>query len=283
MKIILIWTLAVAISLVPLGLLFRANPRAIPVGLFAFSGPLIFIVGALGIGGAGAGSQGQANRLLAQWVATLVVVAILGIVSFMWLGGSAGSRSKWVGLSWLTWAVVFFICAKAVSAAENVRRAARYQIEKKEMADPNSDYSKLKARYDKPSPPPVPVLQRVVDAVAERMANDPFKPARFVYFGDTQKPETVAIWAVMSLDSSKVFGAQAIRNGGLFIKVTLAMRERGLDDPASVGVTTEELIEAAGGDSAYFGPDGSRVTPQFDRAHDVSAPVHDLYPPLRRD
>jgi len=87
----------------------------------------------------------------------------------------------------------------------------------------------------------------------------------------------------MSLDSSKVFGAQAIRNGGLFIKVTLAMRERGLDDPASVGVTTEELIEAAGGDSAYFGPDGSRVTPQFGRAHDVSSPVHDLYPPVRRD
>lgn len=278
MKITLIWLAAIAISLVPLSMLYRGNPRAVPLGFLVAVGPLVFVFGALGIGFSG---DQNGHELFTAWVITLVVMAVLAVLNYIWLVRSGTSPEKWIGLGWVAWTIVVMVCWKAAGLAHEEQLAARYEIEKKEMADPSSHYSKVKAMYDRPNPAPVPTLTRVVNAVNEDMASYPIRPARWVYFGDEAKPETVSIWAVMDRDSAEVFGPTAVRTGGYFLRVNLALKGR-MEGPVSVGITTEQLIAAAGGDSAYFGAEGSRVVPQFDRSHVVGSPVTDLAPPLRR-
>ena len=282
-KITLIWAVAIALCLVPLTMLFRGNPRAVSLGLFVFSAPVLLAFGALALGGSAYNAPNGLERQATILITAVAVIGLLAILNFIWIGGPFDSRVKWAVLGAVTWGLVFGVVSKAAGEAGRVRSAADWQIEKKEMADPNSEYSKRKAMYGKPLPATEGWLERAVHSAEKTLSNHEFKPSRLVYFGNEKDPESVTVWAVFALDSSRVFGEHAVGTLGYFEWINNAFLLENMRSPVAVGITTEALIGEAGGDTAYFGGDGKNVIPQYDRSTDISVPRKEISAPVKRD
>jgi hypothetical protein len=133
-----------------------------------------------------------------------------------------------------------------------------------------------------------PVLESTRSWFLERFGPTLFLGhARYLTFGNpAQNPADVSIWAVMTLTEYQRFDVFSQDLKQLFVELNYWLVKAGYSWTVAAGAVDERDVAAAGGDDAYFGRNGERVTPQWtaDRLAEAKAAttLPALAPPLRR-
>ena len=89
MKVVWIWVTALILSAVPVGLLARRNRPSVLTGVLVVALFVVFALGGLGLGGAGAGPTSDLAGLLILWIVVMAVWAVVTpTVHVTWLSYS---------------------------------------------------------------------------------------------------------------------------------------------------------------------------------------------------
>src|SRR5205809_8117119 len=97
MKVVGIWLTALAISAVPVGLLARRNAGSVLAGALVVALFVVYGLGALGVGGAGAGPTSDAGSVMMLWILVMAGLGYLRLIAFSPRNGSFSERIKWTG------------------------------------------------------------------------------------------------------------------------------------------------------------------------------------------
>jgi hypothetical protein len=268
-----------ALAFGPLALIAMRNPHALPVGLFAF-GALIVVSPVAWI----AYVQSPLKAGIIGF-AMFVLLAWLTVMSFRFAAAGASGRALWSVGSVVAWMIAFYLVPAALRSvwrnAEMDRSIAKGRAEQTAIEQARDD---LSAHPEKRQP----VLDSTRAWFLERFGPAIFLGhARYLTFGDPARdPAHVSIWAVMTLNEYQRFDVFSQDLKQLFVELNYWLGKAGYSWTVAAGAVDEREVAAAGGDEAYFGRYGERVTPQWtaDRLDEArrATGLPALAPPLRR-
>ena len=235
-----LWPDAIAIRLPPAILAL--------VGAFAFFNVL----------GAGLGARGGGSWLYIM-IGTYVAVVVYVFIQT----GRLGRPERWYSgvLLLLVW---ILICV--VAAFDAARRMSRHARDLRE--------SKRRLEVDaRDGERPLRLIQAMEDARKQWNSARPARPVvRVVHFGEPIfAPRDVVVWALHSDPTNDEWLKDHAGNtlAELFAgTLEMRLREVGYPHAIDVGVAPAADVAAAGGDEAYFGEDGRRLTPQAPPTHE---------------
>jgi hypothetical protein len=260
MKIVWIWMVALAISALPVVWLARRNPRAVLTGALLPALLLVYALGGLGLGGAGAGPRGDLGTLLLMWIVVMAVLLGLLLFSFSRMKGSFVERIKWTAVGVGVWVFVGTMVTRASGEVNDLRVEAETQAFVKHAAQAQADQRRELDR--------TPERRRaVLDSVLAQMKQGElgYRPlGRLLVFGDaTTAPERVVLWTVVTPGPKDTWAAYSFYGERLHQRLNALLQERGYPAKIGLGIAFAAAVDSAGGDEAYFGPDGANVMPQY--------------------
>lgn len=255
----------------PLILLAWKNVRALPVGLlvgasiaiYAF-GLVVFVMGP------------ASNRKIL--LAGGVVLAALTVFSFVIAGDAALSRIGWSVLSLAAWMSAIHFGGQLI---DNAKRDARFARDDIKRAAEEAHLATKCAELESDPTKRRPVLARELSKYIETVK--PFRNHwRYITFGDpATDPGNVTVWAIVTLYQDQHLDnlKHALRD--LFTDLNRSLRKEGYVWTLSAGAVDARDVAAAGGDSRFFGADGSGVIPQWPATMTQAELSKPLLPPLQ--
>lgn len=284
-KVIVIWVTALAISAVPIGLLARRHPRAVLAGALVVALLVVYALGGFGLGGAGAGagaSSGLAG-LVIMWIAVMVALVILLLITVARMSGSLEERLKWTAAGVGVWILVGMIVSRASGEVQDLRRQAELQAFLDRAAQAEAEIPRTRRELDK-----APERRRVIlDSTLAQVKGEvvlSYRPVdRFVVLGDpATEPEHVVVWAVITPTPKQSWPVYSFYGERLHQRLNSLLRERGYPAKIALGFASAAAIDSAGGDQAYFGRDGSELIPQYQPDNVIGSHPRRLEAPRRR-
>ncbi len=88
---------------------------------------VVYGLGALGVGGAGAGPTSDAGSVLILWIVVMAVLVCLLLITFSRMNGSFSERIKWTARGVGVWILVGIIVSRASGEVQDVKREAESQ------------------------------------------------------------------------------------------------------------------------------------------------------------
>src|SRR5256885_1367765 len=149
MKVISIWVAALAISAIPVGLLARRNPRSVLAGALVVALFVVYGLGALGVGGAGAGPTSDAGSVLILWIVVMAVLVCLLLITFARMNGSFFERIKWTARGVGVWILVGMIVSLASGEVQDVHLEAESQAFLERAAQAEAEIPRTRAKLDR--------------------------------------------------------------------------------------------------------------------------------------
>ena len=282
-KVVWIWVTALAISAVPVGLLARRNPRSVLAGALVAALFVVCALGALGVGGAGAGPRSDVAGLLILWISVMAVLVWLLLITFARMNGSFLERIKSTAVGVGVWILVGMIVSRASGEVQDLQIAASARTFQEQAAQAEAEIPRTRAALDR-----TPERRRaVLDGTLAQMKGEvvlDYRPVgRFVVFGDpATEPERVVVWAVVTPRPPQSWAAYSSYGERLHQRLNNLLREQGYPGKIALGFAFSAPIDSAGGDEAYFGRDGSKVIPQYLPDHVIGDRPRRLEAPRRK-
>jgi hypothetical protein len=260
----------------PLILVAWKNARALPVGLLGFLSLAMLTFGFVIF--AMSPSSNRIFQLLAA-----VVLAALTVLSFRFAADGFGSRIGWSVLSLVAWMMAFMFGQQLI---DNIKRDAGFAKARVERVAEEAEIARKRAELEADPTKRGPVLARQLSKYAGQWYMF-LGQARYITFGDpASDPDHVTVWAVITLNEHQRLEGFNHNLTQLFTELNYRLPREGYRWPVGVGAVESRDVAAAGGDSAFFGPDGSNVIPQWPATTtqaEISQPsVPPLQPPARR-
>ena len=261
----------------PLILLAWKNARALPAGLLCFLSMATLLFGFVNF----MMSRSNAERIIQLLAA--VVLAGLTVWSIRFAGDDAGSRISWSALSLIAWMMAVMFGGHLI---DTIKRNARYAKDRVERAAEESELARKRAELEAD-----PTKRRaVLEQQLSKHVNSwhPFHGhARYITFGDpASDPDHVTVWAIITLNEHQRFEFFNNDLKQLFTELNSRLRREGYPWAVGIGAVESPDVAAAGGDSAFFGPDGTNVIPQWPATTTPAdlnqSTVPPLQPPARR-
>jgi hypothetical protein len=261
----------------PLILLAWKNPRALPVGLLGFLSIAALAFGFVVL--VMSSSSARGILLLGG-----VVLAALTVFSFRFAGGDVGSKIGWSALSFVAWMMAFMFGQQLI---DNIKRDAGFAKSRVERAQEEAEIARKRADLEAD-----PTKRRAVLAAQLSKYVNSWQlflgHARYITFGDpSSDPEHVTVWAIVTLNEHQRLEPFNHELKQLFTELNYRLRKEGYPWAVGAGAVESGDVVAAGGDSAFFGPDGTSVIPQWPATTtqaQLSEPgVPPLQPPARRN
>lgn len=270
--------LFVALGCGPLILLAWKNARALPVGLLVFLSIAIYAFGLVVF------VMGPASNRKILLVGG-VILAALTVFSFMIAGDDALSRIGWSVLSLAVWMSAIRYGGQVIENAKRDARSARDHIKR---AAEEAEIARKCAELASDPTKRGPVLARELSKYVE--TQKPFyNRGRYITFGDpVTNPGNVTVWAIITFNPYQLPHLDTFNHElrYFFTDLNRSLRKEGYVWTVGVGAVTALDVAAAGGDSKFFGADGSRVIPQWPattaQAELSKALLPPLLPPARR-
>src|SRR5436190_427675 len=263
MKVVGIWLTALAISAVPVGWLARRNARSVLAGALVVALFVVYGLGALGVGGAGAGPTSDAGSVLILWIVVMAVLAYL-LITFSRMNGSFSERIKWTGRGVGVWILVGIIISGASGEAQDLKLEAESQAFLERAAQAEAEIPRTRAALDRTPERRRAVLDGTLAQVKGEIAGNYRAVDRFVVFGDpATEPDHVVVWAVVTPTRYVTWLSYSFDGERLHQRLNNLLRERGYPVKIAFGFASSTAIDSAGGDEAYFGRDGSKVIRQY--------------------
>ncbi len=284
MKVVWIWLTALVISAVPIWLLARRNPRSVLAGALVVALFVVYGVGALGVGGAGAGPTSDAGSVLILWIVVLAVLVCLLLITFSRMNGSFSERIKWTARGVGIWILVGMIVSLASGEVQDLHLEAESQAFLERAAQAEAEIPRTRAKLDRTPERRRAVLDNTLAQVKGEVVLSYREGGRFVVLGDpATEPEHVVVWAVVTPRPPESWAAYSFYGERLHQRLNSLLRERGYPGKIALGFAFSAVIDSAGGDDAYFGPDGSKVIPQYLPDNVIGDRPRRLEPPRRKD
>jgi hypothetical protein len=255
----------------PLMLVAWKNARALPVGLLAFLslitvtfGFVVFVMSKPG------------NRIIP--VVAGVVLLVLTVFAFRIAGDDLGSRIGWSVVSLVAWMMAINFGGNLI---DNIKRDAGFAKSRVERIAEEAEIARKRAELEAD-----PTKRRAVVAAQLSKYVQSWKPflnhARYITFGDpATDPEQVTLWAILSLTEHQRFDVFNHELKKLFTDLNYSLRKEGYPWAVAAGAVEARDVAAAGGDSRFFGADGSSVSPQWPATATRAKLAEPLVPPLQ--
>jgi len=284
MKVVWIWVTALAISAVPVGLLARRNRPSVLTGVLVVALFVVFALGGLGLGGAGAGPRSDLAGLLILWIVVMAVLAWLLLITFARMNGSFVERIKWTGVGVGVWILVGMIVSRASGEMQDLRMEAETQASVDQEARAEAEIPRTRAKLDRTPERRQAVLDSALAQVKGEFRVQNYREiGRFVVFGDpATEPDRVVVWTVVTPTPHITLLSYSFYGERLHQRVNTLLRERGYPVKIALGFASSTAIDSAGGDAAYFGRDGSKVIPQYLPDNVIGNHPRRLEPPRRK-
>ena len=283
MKVVGIWLTALAISAVPVGWLARRNARSVLAGALVVALFVVYGLGALGVGGAGAGPTSDAGSVLILWIVVMAVLAYL-LITFSRMNGSFSERIKWTGRGVGVWILVGIIISGASGEAQDLKLEAESQAFLERAAQAEAEIPRTRAALDRTPERRRAVLDGTLAQVKGEIAGNYRAVDRFVVFGDpATEPDHVVVWAVVTPTRYVTWLSYSFDGERLHQRLNNLLRERGYPVKIAFGFASSTAIDSAGGEEAYFGRDGSKVIPQYLPDNVIGDRPRRLEAPRRKD
>ncbi len=264
MKVISIWVAALAISAIPVGLLVRRNARSVLAGALVVALFVVYGLGALGVGGAGAGPTSDAGSVLILWIVVMAVLVCLLLITFARMNGSFFERIRWTGVGVGVWILVGMIVSGASGEVQDLHLEAESQAFLERAAQAEAEIPRTRAKLDRTPERRRAVLDNTLAQVKGEVVLSYREVGRFVVLGDpATAPEHVVVWAVVTPRPPESWAAYSFYGERLHQRLNSLLRERGYPVKIALGFAFSAAIDSAGGDEAYFGRDGSKIIPQY--------------------
>lgn len=265
MKVVSIWIAALAISAVPVGWLAMRNRRSVLAGALVVALFVVYGLGGLGLGGAGAGPTSDVGGLLVMWIVALVVLGCLLLITFARMTGSFLERIKWTAAGVGVWILVGMIVSRASGEVQGLRMEARTQALVQQSAQAEAEIPRRRSELDRTPERRRALLDSTLARVKVDFAQSYYREVRrFVVFGDpATEPAHVVVWAVIAPTRQETLVAYSYYGERLQQRLNTLLRERGYPAKIALGFVFSATIDSAGGDEAYFGLDGSKLIPQY--------------------
>jgi len=284
MKVVGIWLTALAISAVPVGWLARRNARSVLAGALVVALFVVYGLGALGVGGVGAGPTSDAGSVLILWIVVMAVLAYLLLITFSRMNGSFSERIKWTGRGVGVWILVGIIISGASGEAQDLKLEAESQAFLERAAQAEAEIPRTRDALDRTPERRRAVLDGTLAQVKGEIAGNYGAVDRFVVFGDpATEPDHVVVWAVVTPTRYVTWLSYSFDGERLHQRLNNLLRERGYPVKIAFGFASSTAIDSAGGDEAYFGRDGSKVIPQYLPDNVISDRPRRLEAPRRKD
>jgi len=264
-KVVWIWLTALAISAIPVGLLWRRNPRSLLAGALVVALFVVFALGGFGLGGAGAGPSSDLAGLLIMWIVVMVALLWLLLITFARMNGSFHERIKSTAVGVGVWILVGMIVSRASGEVQDLQVVAETQAFLDQAARAEAEIPRTRAKLDRTPERRRAVLDSTLAQVKREFAASHYREiGRFVVFGDpATEPDRVVVWVVVTPTPRVTWLSYSFYAEGLHQKMNDLLRERGYPVKIALGFASSAAIDSAGGDEAYFGRDGSQVIPQY--------------------
>ena len=150
MKVVWIWLTALAISAIPVGLLWRRNPRSLLAGALVVALFVVFALGGFGLGGAGAGPSSDLAGLLIMWIVVMVALLWLLLITFARMNGSFHERIKSTAVGVGVWILVGMIVSRASGEVQDLQVVAETQAFLDQAARAEAEIPRTRAKLSSP-------------------------------------------------------------------------------------------------------------------------------------
>jgi len=246
----------------------------------------LFIVGALGamgLGGAGAGARSDLGSILVGWIVVMVALVSLLLITFARMSGSLDERLKWTAVGVGVWILVGMIVSGASGEVQDLQRQVEMRAFLDRAARAEAEIPRTRRELDK-----TPERRRViVDSTLAQVKGEVVasyrEVGRFVVLGDpATDPARVVVWAVITPTPGQSWPAYSFYGERLHQRLNSLLRERGYPAKVALGFASSAAIDSAGGDEAYFGRDGSEVIPQYPPGNVIGDRPRRLEAPRRK-
>jgi hypothetical protein len=258
-------------GLVPLMLVAWKNARALPVGLLAFLSLSVVMFGFVILVMSKPGNR--TIPLLAG-----VVVLVLAVFAFLIAADDLTSRIGWSVVSLAAWMMAINYGGNLI---DNIKRDAGFAKSRVERIAEEAEIARKRAELDAD-----PTKRHAVLAAQLSKYVESWKPflnhARYITFGDpATDPEQVTVWAILSLTEHQRFDVFNHELKKLFTDLNHSLRKEGYPWAVAAGAVEARDVAVAGGDSRFFGADGSSVSPQWPATTTQAKLAEPLLPPLQ--
>ena len=211
-------------SALPVVWLARRNPRAVLTGALLPALLLVYALGGLGLGGAGAGPRSDLGTMLLMWIVVMAVLLGLLLFSFSRMKGSFVERIKWTAVGVGVWVFVGTMVTRASGEVNDLRVEAETHAFVKHAAQAQADQRRELDR--------TPERRRaVLDSVLAQMKQGElgYRPlGRLLVFGDaTTAPERVVLWTVVTPGPKDTWAAYSFYGERLHQRLNALLQERG--------------------------------------------------------
>jgi hypothetical protein len=262
--VLLVWSVAAAIAIVPLVWLGSRNVRAVPIGALLVALLAVVGFGALAVGGAGAGNPSDAPKALRIWITTMFVLVALCSVNLYFLKGSLDERLNASALSFGIWIYVVVVMSVGHGQIRGLEADASNLAWRKKREAAEAEVQRLRAELNKSPERRSAVLDSAIIGFRENVAASYERVVRTVVFGDpASSPEDVVVWCVVEFRPRRTMSDFGYYGERSHYRLNELLREMGYPTKVSAGFVSLETVEAAGGDQEYFGVGGMRVVPQY--------------------
>ncbi len=253
-------------------------------GAFVVALFVVYGVGALGVGGAGAGPTSDAGSVLILWIVVMAVLVCLLLITFSRMNGSFSERIKWTTRGVGVWLLVGIIVSRASGEVQDLKLAAESQAFLVRAAQAEAEIPRTRAALDRTPERRRAVLDGTLAQVKGEVVTSYREVGRFVVLGDpATEPEHVVVWAVVTPRPPESWAAYSFYGERLHQRLNSLLRERGYPGKIALGFAFAAAIDSAGGDEAYFGRDGSKVIPQYLPDNVIGNRPRRLEAPRRKD
>ncbi len=200
MKVVWIWVTALVLAAVPVGLLAKRNPRSLLAGVLVVALFVVYALGGLGLGGAGAGPSSDLAGLLILWIVVMAVLVYLLLITFARMNGSFAERIKWTGVGVGVWILVGMIVSRASGEVQDLQRQAETQVFLDQAARADAEIPRKRSELDRTPERRRAVLDSTLAQVKGEVVLSYYREVgRFVVFGDpATEPDRVVVWAVVT-------------------------------------------------------------------------------------
>ena len=266
MKVVWIWVTALILSAIPVGLLARRNRPSVLTGALVVALFVVFALGGLGLGGAGAGPSSDLAGLLILWIVVMAVLGWLLLITFARMNGSFVERIKSTAVGVGVWILVGMIVSRASGEMQDLQIEASAQESVEQAARAEAEIPRTRAKLDRTPERRRAVLDSTLAQVNGEVGVLSYRREvdRFVVFGDpATEPNRVVVWAVVTPTVHVTWLSYSFYGERLHQRVNTLLRERGYPVRIALGFAPSTAIDSAGGDEVYFGRDGSKVIPQY--------------------
>ena len=258
------------VAMAPLAILAWRNPRALPAGLFGIA--LLFLLTA-GLFGFALGTRQTKIEL-----AIIAVVLAAGFAAGTWFSSAdPASRPRWTALSCGAWMIALLAGRMFY---QEMRSEKRYQ--EQVAGDSSAAAATQRSRAALAADPTLRAatlneqIKLYADSLQER-----FGDPRFIWLGDpVAHPESVTVWAIYDLSKGQRHDGIRFHLWYAFGMINKQLKDAGYPARIAVGAANAADVQAAGGDTAYFGAHGEKWIPQLSPANVTQDDVNAGRPPL---